>query len=96
MFPVIQHTHAAGFCSITGGYVVRDPNVPSLDGRYVYSDFCDGRIRVGAPARRPRGAGAAARRCRRSAQISSFGEDARGRVYVVSLDGPVYRFAAPR
>ena len=46
VFPVIQHTHAAGFCSITGGYIVRDPNVPSLNGRYVYSDFCDGRIRA--------------------------------------------------
>ena len=30
------------------------------------------------------------------ASPSSFGEDARGRVYVTSLAGPVYRFAAPR
>jgi hypothetical protein len=26
--------------------------------------------------------------------VSSFGEDAAGRVYVLSLNGPVYRFAA--
>ena len=30
----------------------------------------------------------------RVSQLSSFGEDARGRVYVTSLDGPVYRFAS--
>ncbi|MEY2536214.1 MAG: hypothetical protein QOF29_4124 [bacterium] len=93
--PVITHTHAAGFCSIAGGYVVRDPSVPSLVGRYVYSDFCDGRIRAarlragvttrGTPLRLPR-----------VANVASFGEDARGRVYVVSLAGPVYRLAAPR
>jgi glucose/arabinose dehydrogenase len=95
IFPVIQHTHAAGFCSITGGYVVRDPSVPSLNGRYVYSDFCDGRIRSarlragslpqGRPLSLPK-----------LGQVSSFGQDNSGRVYVVSLSGSVYRFAAPR
>jgi len=30
----------------------------------------------------------------RVAALSSFGEDARGRVYAVSLNGPVYRFVA--
>ena len=29
-------------CSITGGYVVRDPRAPRPHGRYVYGDFCAG------------------------------------------------------
>jgi glucose/arabinose dehydrogenase len=93
IFPVITHTHAAGFCSITGGYVVRDRAVPGLYGRYVYGDFCNSRLRV-ATLR-------AGRRVRSRTLdvppipgVSSFGEDATGRVYVTSLNGPVYRFAA--
>jgi glucose/arabinose dehydrogenase len=95
VFPVIQHTHAAGFCSITGGYIVRDPNVPSLNGRYVYSDFCDGRIRSARlrTGRVPQGRPLSLPRI---GQVSSFGQDNSGRVYVVSLSGSVYRFAAPR
>jgi glucose/arabinose dehydrogenase len=95
VFPVITDTHAAGFCSITGGYVVRDPNVPSLAGRYVYSDLCDSRIRS---ARLRSGVRTNGRvlNLPQISQVASFGEDGRGRVYVVSLAGPVYRLSAPR
>src|SRR4051794_18670500 len=34
--PVLEFDQNAGYCSITGGYVVRDPGLPSLLGRYVY------------------------------------------------------------
>jgi glucose/arabinose dehydrogenase len=91
--PVIEKTHAAGWCSITGGYVIRDPGLRALRGRYVYGDFCRGQLRVAAlrpgRARRDRSLGV-----RRVASLASFGEDARGRIYVVSLSGPVYRLAA--
>jgi glucose/arabinose dehydrogenase len=91
--PVITHTHGAGFCSITGGIVVRDPALPALAGTYVYSDFCDGR--VWAARLRPGGASGVRRLPLRTVgSVSSFGEDAQGRVYVVSLGGAVYRFAA--
>jgi glucose/arabinose dehydrogenase len=89
--PVIEKTHDDGYCSITGGYVVRDPNLPALRGQYVYGDFCDGRLR----AARLSADGAEndrALRLPRVGPISSFGEDALGRVYVTVLDGPVYRF----
>ena len=39
------HTDASDPCSITGGYVVRDPSVPELAGRYVYADYCAGWVR---------------------------------------------------
>jgi len=92
--PVLTKTHDDGWCSITGGYVVRDPGVPALRGRYVYGDFCLGRLRSVRLSRgRARGDRAIAG-VPRVPSLSSFGEDARGRVYVLSLDGPVYRLAS--
>jgi hypothetical protein len=87
--PVLQHTHGQGFCSITGGYVIRDRSLGrGWYGRYVYGDYCDGRLRV-SRLRRPT---ASTRRTGLSVRnLVSFGEDSRGRVYAVSLDGPVYR-----
>jgi glucose/arabinose dehydrogenase len=91
--PVLTHTHAAGFCSITGGVVVRDRRVPALYGRYVYGDLCQRRL--WSARLRPGRAGAVGRLPTHGVDsVSSFGEDALGRVYVVSLTGPVYRFAA--
>lgn len=87
--PVLEYTHAGGNCAVTGGYVVRDPRLPALAGRYVYGDFCAGELlsarltQHGSSARRALGL--------HVAQLSSFGEDDAGRVYVTSLAGPVYR-----
>lgn len=92
--PVLELKHSDGFCSVTGGYVVRDPALSALKGRYVYGDFCEGHLRSvrlktgGASGDGP------VRGLAKVGSISSFGEDARGRVYVVSLDGPVYRLAS--
>ena len=87
--PVIEHSHDDGFCSITGGYVLRHRSYGGLRGTYVYGDICEGRLRGArlAPGR------ASGRRTFGAtvSTVSSFGEDASGRVYAVSLDGPVYR-----
>ncbi|HEX6712806.1 MAG TPA: PQQ-dependent sugar dehydrogenase [Thermoleophilaceae bacterium] len=91
--PVIERSHSGdGYCSITGGYIVRDRALKSLYGRYVYGDYCNpqlrwAKLRVG-------GATAGGRLGLRVSALSSFGEDARGRVYAVSQNGPVYRLAA--
>ena len=87
--PVLQHTHSSGFCSITGGYVIRDRSLGrGWTGRYVYGDYCDGTLRL-ATLRRPNARTKPTRMHVNS--LVSFGEDSRGRVYAVSLDGPVYR-----
>jgi glucose/arabinose dehydrogenase len=92
--PVIQRFHSDGYCSITGGIVVRDPGLPALRGRYVFGDLCRSRLET---ARLSPGRARAQRLTRlRVSQVSSFGEDARGRVYATSLDGPVYRIVARR
>lgn len=91
--PVITHNHASGFCSITGGVIVRDPGLPALRGRYVYGDVCQDRLWTArlspGRARDVRRVGTA-----RVGSVVSFGEDARGRVYVASLEGPVYRLVS--
>jgi hypothetical protein len=85
---VLTKAHAGdGFCSITGGYVVRDPALPTLLGRYVYGDFCASGLRS-VDLANP-GSDAAVGVSVDS--LSSFGEDACGRILVVSLSGPVYR-----
>lgn len=87
--PVLSLPHSSDTCSITGGYVVRDPAVASLEGRYVYADFCGSQIRSvrldGGVATDDRATGLSA------SSVVSFGEDGRGRVYVASLNGQVYR-----
>jgi glucose/arabinose dehydrogenase len=87
--PAIQRFHSDGNCSITGGVVVRDPVLSALRGRYVFGDFCRGRIESAVLR------GNRARKVRSTPlqvdNLSSFGEDARGRAYVTSLSGPVYR-----
>jgi len=89
--PVLQHTHASGWCSVVGGYVVRDPSVPGLRGRYVYGDLCQPRLY----AARLRPHSALDRRLNLSvSNLVSFGQDAAGHVYAVSLNGPVYRLDA--
>ena len=92
--PVITKDHDQGWCSITGGYVVRDPKLPALQGRYLYGDFCKGQV---WSARLSEGAASGDRRVAglpTVGQLSSFGEDSRGRIYVVSLAGQVSRLAA--
>jgi hypothetical protein len=90
--PVIQRTHDEGWCSITGGYIVRDRSVKALYGRYVYGDFCASGLRT---AKLRTGRALAGGRPGLNVQsLSSFGEDARGRVYALSLSGPVYRLAS--
>ena len=91
--PVLELSHGDGNCSVTGGYVVRDRTLPALAGRYVYGDFCKGQLRSAklspGTARDDRSLGLS-----NVKGLSSFGEDARGRVYVVSLEGAVYRLTS--
>jgi glucose/arabinose dehydrogenase len=92
--PVITKTHADGWCSITGGYVVRDKAVPGLYGRYVYGDYCKGQLRSARLSPGRATGDQAIPGLPTVESLDSFGEDATGRVYVVSQSGAVYRFAA--
>jgi len=92
VFPQLTKSHDDGWCSITGGYIVRDRSLGSLYGRYVYGDYCKGQLRS-VKLSQSSASGDRALPLRTIPNLSSFGQDARGRVYVASLNGPVYRFA---
>ena len=88
--PVIAHNQDGGFCSIIGGYVIRDRSLRGSRwfGRYVYGDYCNPALRLSS-LRRPSAASQTSGL--NVPSLVSFGEDGRGRVYAVSLEGPVYR-----
>lgn len=92
--PVMAYSHDrdGGSCSIIGGYVVGPGGPPALRGRYVYGDYCSGQLRSLVPHLHR-----AADDRRLGLSVSSptsFGEDDRGRIYVTSQEGPVYRLVA--
>jgi glucose/arabinose dehydrogenase len=87
--PILTYSHQTGGCSITGGYVVRDPQLRSLYGRYLYGDFCLGDLRSAIPSL-PKATDDKALGPTVPA-LSSFGEDSTGHVYATSLEGAVYR-----
>ncbi|MDQ2965425.1 MAG: PQQ-dependent sugar dehydrogenase, partial [Chloroflexota bacterium] len=89
VLPVAEYSHASGNCSVTGGYVYRGPD-PKLVGGYLYGDFCSGRI-WGIDAAGPY---TPVLLDDTSLNISSFGEDEAGNVYVVDLGGSIYRLSA--
>ncbi len=86
--PALERDHRDhGFCAIVGGFVVRDPGVPSLAGRYLYGDNCHSGLEsvvLGAP-------GGPVEEGLSVASLTSFGEDACGRIYTASLAGTVSR-----
>jgi glucose/arabinose dehydrogenase len=90
--PVLVRSHRAGFCAIIGGYVVRDRSLGSLYGRYLYGDNCKPNV-YSVKLRSGHAAGGRTLPFRVPG-LSSFGEDGRGRIYLTSLRGGVYRLAA--
>ena len=89
--PLIDPIHEYGRglgSSITGGYVYRGSSLPNLRGTYIYGDYGSGRIR--AITRDAAGA-VTEQQVATGSQISSFGEDEAGELYVVSLGGAIYR-----
>jgi len=68
---------------------VRDPRIGALAGRYLYGDFCAGRITaVVIEEGRVASSGDLGLVV---PELTSFGVDGLGRVYVMSLRGDVYR-----
>jgi len=92
--PFTEYSHAGLLCSITGGYVYRGCNMPEELGNYFYGDFCTGQIwslkfngtTVSDSSNRTSELGLG------NFDLSSFGEDARGELYILGLNsGSVWR-----
>ncbi|GAB4469158.1 MAG: hypothetical protein Kow00124_04120 [Anaerolineae bacterium] len=89
VMPVAEYDHSQG-CSVTGGVVYRGSQFPEMGGVYFFGDFCSGII--WGLARDASGAWQVAELTRSGLQISAFGEDESGEVYVLDMQGgAVYR-----
>jgi glucose/arabinose dehydrogenase len=91
--PILEYDHGLGDCAIIGGFRYRGTQVPGLPGLYLYSDNCSGRIRAGTEG--PPGTWNSTILLETGHNISSFGEDPAGELYVAALDnGTVYRIVS--
>jgi glucose/arabinose dehydrogenase len=91
--PEIDYPHLSGACSVTGGYVYRGSALPARNGTYFYADYCAGFVRSfrylnGQPTEQtewpllsPPGS-----------QVTSFGEDTDGELYVMTQGGGLFKF----
>ena len=90
--PVLEYGHDKG-CSITGGYVYRGKQFPSIVGTYFFADFCSGTI--WGLKRGNNGIWEWAKFLETPLSISSFAEDDKGEIYVLDFTkGVVYHLEA--
>ena len=85
--PLHDYPHDPG-CSVTGGLVYRGPALPALVGGYVFTDLCDGELRIlvkDGTSIRSEVLGVSGTR------IVGFGSDAEGELLVLELGGRVLR-----
>ena len=89
ILPQVEYLHAFGACAIVGGYVYRGTALPSIQGIYFYGDYCNGAINgFHFPGGQP---GDWSSFIRPGPSVSSFGQDAKGELYILQLTGPVWR-----
>ncbi|HEX5686820.1 MAG TPA: PQQ-dependent sugar dehydrogenase [Ideonella sp.] len=92
-YPHLGNQGSLGNC-VTGGYVYRGPSIPDADGRYFFGDCVSDRAfsmtfnADGTPIERREETSALLGGSGLSV-LASFGEDGRGRLYVVGLSGTI-------
>jgi glucose/arabinose dehydrogenase len=82
--PILEYSHSLG-CSVTGGYRYRGQDHPELQGIYFYGDFCSGRIWGALPQND--GTWQSEELLVTGFNITTFGEDESGELYVVAYNG---------
>ncbi|MCF6155560.1 MAG: glucose sorbosone dehydrogenase [Candidatus Brocadia sp.] len=90
--PIWEYGHDdQGGCSITGGYVYRGTKLSELYGKYIYADFCSGRIwALYYDGKNPV---TNSLLLTENVNISSFGIDKNNEIYICDLNGKVYTIA---
>jgi glucose/arabinose dehydrogenase len=89
--PVFEYSHDDGRCSISGGVAVNPAVIPSLNGWYLFSDYCDGKI-AGIQLRN--GVVTDSRTFTDSLGAIVAVQQMSTGVYALSIEGPVYRLLA--
>lgn len=90
----VEYPHDEG-CSITGGIVYRGKALPMLAGRYFYADYCTGLLRsfvwTQGVVREHWDWKPSIDRDGVLTQVSSFGIDHDGELYILELTGSIYK-----
>jgi glucose/arabinose dehydrogenase len=99
IMPLVAYSHAVSGtdnCAVTGGYVYRGTASPVLAGGYLYGDYCSGRIWVVDPSAAIHATGTLVHDAgvAPTMNISSFGQDEAGELYVCDLGGSIYQISA--
>lgn len=91
IYPVFEYDHSMG-CSVTGGYVYRGEELPEWYGIYIFGDFCNGKVwGILSPED---GTWQSSELFNSGLNISSFGEDVFGELYMIAHNGTLYRLSA--
>jgi glucose/arabinose dehydrogenase len=98
-YPIYEYTHGGtpSRCAVTGGYVYRGNAIPNLSGTYFFGDYCSGQVwsfrydGIDITKFTERTTQLVPGNGLSINNISSFGEDGAGNLYIVDLDGEVYR-----
>jgi glucose/arabinose dehydrogenase len=99
VFPILAEPHSGpsgtheNWCAVIGGYVVRDPTLHPLIGRYVFADHCTGRIFSTRVSAQGHAFATGWTGVSVPGLVTSFGTDAAQRVYAASENGWVYRLS---
>lgn len=89
--PIFTYDHSVG-SAITGGYVVRDPRLPELAGAYLFGDFVgDSLWGLRYDGSEVVDEGTLDTGDVRPYSVASFGEGPAGELYLISLEGPIWR-----
>lgn len=92
--PLLDYSRSDDVCAVIGGVVARDPRMPALAGRYLFGDFCSGKITVlEVESEQVKASGDLGVVV---PELTSFGVDAAQRIYVMSLRGDVFRLDPKR
>ena len=92
--PVLDYDHSSGTCSVTGGYVYRGSAIPELQGTYFYSDYCAGWVKSFVYRNGTISDHKDWKSLSPGGNITSFGEDGQGELYILTSQGGVYRIEA--
>lgn len=82
--PVYAYANRDVDCSITGGAVYRGPNRPELAGKYIYGDWCSGRI--WSLEDNGNGSYTNTLLTDENFRISAFGQDENHELYIIALN----------
>jgi glucose/arabinose dehydrogenase len=87
--PIAEYDHSFDDCAVTGGYVYRGIEIPDLDGHYLFGDYCTGHL--WSLVQDSSGQWQMTQLRDLGFNISSFGVDQTGELYIVGLGGVVYK-----